>query len=133
MIEPKNLIVMSPWVDVSMSGGPYEEYEQVDPMLGVAGLREMGKVWADDKSSKDPLVSPIFGNNVGLPNMLIFVGTHEIFYPDISKFYKKLKSASVQAQLIVGNKMDHVYPIYPIPEAKEAIDLIVRTIETNLF
>lgn len=58
MTEPKNLIVMSPWVDVSMSGGPYEKYEQVDPMLGVAGLKEMGKVWAADKSPKDPLISP---------------------------------------------------------------------------
>lgn len=74
----------------------------------------------------------MFGNNIGLPNMLIFVGTHEIFYPDISKFYQKLKSANVPVQLIVGNKMDHVYPIYPIPEAKEAIALIVKTIETNL-
>lgn len=41
--QPENLILISPWLDVSMSGD-YDEVE-FDPMLGVDGLREMGETW----------------------------------------------------------------------------------------
>lgn len=30
-------------------------------------------------------------------------------------------------ELIVGEEMNHVYPLFPIPEAKPAVDKIVRT------
>ena len=57
--QPKHLILISPWVDVSMSGD-YEDYIDLDPMLGVDGLREMGENWAVNLDSKDYKVSPLF-------------------------------------------------------------------------
>ena len=57
--QPENLILISPWLDVSMSGD-YDEVE-FDPMLGVDGLREMGETWAAELDPKDYKVSPLFG------------------------------------------------------------------------
>lgn len=126
--QPKNLILVSPWVDVSMSGN-YDEVE-FDPMLGVDGLREMGKTWAGDLDSKDYKISPLFGEVTKLPKTTLFVGTHEILYPDIVKFHDKLKDNGVDAELIVGKEMTHVYAVYPLmPEAKEALNHIVKTIK----
>lgn len=125
--QPENLILISPWLDVSMSGD-YDEVE-FDPMLGVDGLREMGETLAAGLDSKDYKVSPLFGEVGDLPKTTLFVGTHEIFYPDVVKFYNKLIDNGVDAELNVGEGMTHVYAIYPlVPESKEAFKHIVKTI-----
>ena len=123
--QPKNIILISPWVDVSMSGD-YDDVEY-DPMLGVVGAREMGKAWAGDLDPKDYKISPLFGEVSKLPKTTLFVGTHEIIYSDVVKFYDKLKANGVDAELNVGEKMSHVYPLYPfVPESKEAFNHIVE-------
>ncbi len=127
MPQPENLILISPWVDVSMSGN-YDNIDD-DPMLGVDGLREMGETWAGDLNPKDYKVSPLFGDVSKLPKTTIFVGTHEIFQSDVTEFYNKLKDNGIDAELIVGEGMTHVYPLYPlVPEAKEAFNHIVDVI-----
>ena len=126
--QPEHLILISPWVDVSMSGD-YDEYVESDPMSGVEGLREMGITWAGDLDPKDYRVSPLFGDVSELPQTTIFLGTHEQIYPDVIKFHGKLKDNGVDAQLILGEGMTHVYPIYPlVPESKEALNKIVEII-----
>ena len=125
--QPENLIPISPWLDVSMSGD-YDDVE-FDPMLGVDGLREMGETWAAGLDPKDYKVSPLFGDVEGLAKTTLFVGTHEIFYPDVVKFYNKLIDNGVDAELNVGEGMTHVYAIYPlVPESKEAFKHIVEII-----
>ena len=127
MPQPANLILISPWVDISMSGD-YGEVEY-DPMLGVDGVREMGKSWAGDLDTKDYKVSPLFGEVDKLPKTTLFTGTHEVIYPDIVKFYNKMQDNGVDAELIVGEEMSHVYPLYPmVPEAKDAFNRIVEII-----
>lgn len=126
--QPKHLILISPWLDVTMSGD-YDDYIESDPMLGVDGLREVGEIWAGDLDPKDYRVSPMFGDITQLPQTTFFVGTHEILYPDITKFYEKLKDNGIDAKLFVGEEMTHVYPIYPlVPESKEAFNQIVEII-----
>lgn len=126
--QPEHLILISPWVDVSMSGD-YDDYMDIDPMLGVDGLIEMGKAWAGDLDTKDYRVSPLYGNIEKLPQTAIFVGTHEIFYPDIVNFYNKLKENDIDVELNVGEELSHVYPLYPmVPESKEAFNHIVEII-----
>ncbi|WP_406535512.1 alpha/beta hydrolase [Methanobrevibacter sp.] len=128
LTQPEHLILISPWVDVSMSGD-YDDYINIDPMLGVDGLIEMGKAWAGDLDTKDYRISPLFGNVEKLPQTAIFVGTHEIFYPDIVKFYNNLKDNDIDVELNVGEEMAHVYPLYPmVPESKEAFNHIVEII-----
>ena len=126
--EPEHLVLISPWVDVSMSGD-YGKYEDRDPMIGIDGGREMGKAWAGDLDTKDYRVSPMFGNVDKLPQTTIFIGTHEVLYPDVIKFYDKLEENGVDVELNVGEGMYHVYPILPVaPESKEAFNRIVEII-----
>ena len=125
--QPDNLILISPWVDVSMSG-KYDDVEK-DPMSGVEGLREMGKAWAGDLDLKDYKVSPLFGDVSKFPKTTIFVGTHEQIQHDVTDFYNKLKDNGIEAELNLGEGMNHVYPVYPlVPESKEAFIHIVERI-----
>lgn len=118
---PSRLVLFSPWVDISMSGSGYDELASVDPMLNRERLIPMGKAWAKELDTKDPLVSPLFGDVTGFPPTLIYVGTREILLYDVKAFYEKLTSSGADAKLIVGEGMNHVYPIYPIPEAEAAL------------
>ena len=125
--QPENLILISPWVDVSMSGN-YDDVEK-DPMSGVDGLRELGRAWAGDLDMKDYKVSPLFGDVSKLSRTTIFVGTHEQIYHDVVNFYNKLKDNNIDVELNVGEEMNHVYPVYPlVPESKEAFNHIVKRI-----
>lgn len=60
-IGPEELILISPWVDLSMTNSDMADYVELDPMLGIDGLRRMGEVWADGLSIYDPRVSPQIG------------------------------------------------------------------------
>ena len=60
---------------------------------------------------------------------LIFVGDNEIFYKDILEYYEKLKEEDVDARLVVGNGMFHIYPLFPCPEAWDAFKEIKKEFE----
>ncbi len=126
--QPDRMILFSPWLDVSMSNPEAGDYEAADPMLSVYGLIEMGKCWADDLDLKDYRISPIFADVSCLRNVHLFVGTREIFYPDVTKFYAMLEAANVETSLTIGEGMNHVYPLYPIPEADEAFRQVCEII-----
>lgn len=126
--QPDHLIGLSPWVDISMTDNDYSAYRPLDPMLDVAGLQTIGKSWAGDLDVRDAKVSPTFGDNHGLPKTLLFTGTREILYPDICDFYEKLDRDGVEAELVVAEGMNHVYPLYGLPESKEAVSRIIREI-----
>ena len=125
--QPDKIIVFSPWVDVSMSNSPYDN--ESDPILGEIGLREIGKAWAGDIDAKDYRVSPLFGDNHDLAKTLIFVGDNEIFYKDVLEYYERLKEDNVDARLIVGKGMFHIYPLFPCPEAWDAFKEIKKEFE----
>ena len=126
--QPDKIILFSPWMDVSMSNAEAAAYEDSDPMLSAYGLVEMGRYWAGELDLKDYRVSPIFGDISVLKNVSLFVGTREIFYPDVTSFYNLLQEQGVASRLYIGEGMNHVYPLYPIPEAGEAVRQVYQII-----
>ena len=116
---PDELILFSPWVDVSMENEEIQEYQPRDPFLFTESLRPLGKRWADDLDVHDPRISPIYGDLTGIRNVSVFVGTDEIIYPDATKMFSML-DRDVSNELIVGEEMNHVYPLFPIKEAVNA-------------
>lgn len=125
---PNDLILISPWVDVSMDNPEIKKYENKDPFLTVDSLKASVKPWLNGLDEHDWHVSPIYGDVEELNNVTIFVGTREIFYPDIVKLYKKLDNET-NNELIIGKEMNHAYPIIPIPESKDAINIIAGIIK----
>ena len=117
-ICPEELILISPGVDMTLTNPDIPNYVALDPMLGIDGVRRLGEVWANGLSTKDPRVSPIYGDLSGLGRVTLTAGTWEILYPDIMLFAEKLEQAGVDCNLIIGERMIHCYPICPIPEAK---------------
>lgn len=128
--QPKDILLLSPWLDVAIDNPAVVDYEQHDPILAAWGLNRQGELWANGRANmNNPYVSPIYGDFDGLGKISIFVGTHELFLPDNQKFHDLLTQQGIDHNYTVADKMNHVYVIFPIPEAKKAQEQIVDIIK----
>ena len=123
MEQPDELVLLSPWVDVTMSNPEIADYTDADPMLTVTMGRMSGEAWVGSLATDNWLVSPINGDLSQLHNVTIFVGTRELFYPDDTLLYEKLKG-NPKVKLYVGQGQNHVYPVYPTLEGRMATETI---------
>ena len=123
---PDELILLSPWMDVTIRDEEVADFIGVDPWL-TTSHRVCGRSWAGALDPRDPRVSPAYGPVEGLGRTTVFCGTREILNPDSVKLFARLDPRR-DNELIVGEGMFHVYPLLPIPEAKEAVDVIVQRI-----
>jgi len=126
--QPKDIILISACVDMILDNPHIPDYEKVDPMLSVGGMEVITRLWADDKKLDDPIISPIYGDFTGLAKITHFIGTHEILYPDAIKLYEKLARQGIAMNTFVYPKMNHVFVVMPIPEAKDAQQQIIDII-----
>ena len=126
--QPDELILLSPWVDVTMSNPELKDYESVDPMLTITMGKMSGEAWAGALPTDDWHVSPINGDLSKLKNVTIFVGDRELFTPDDTLLYEKLAD-NENVRLIVGRGQNHVYPFCPTLEGRIAMEQIGAIIE----
>jgi len=111
---PGGIVAISPWTDLTLSGGSYNYNKSADPTMSAEKLMLFADLYADDKS--DPLVSPLFGDLKGLPTSLIFAGGSEIMLDDSKQMHLKLLSAGCQSELVVAPEMWHGYVLYGLKE-----------------
>ena len=124
---PDELVLISPWVDVAMDNEQISKYEPRDPFLSLQKLKLYAEKWKENLDAHDWHVSPIYGDLKGIRNVTVFVGTSEIFFPDVTKFFRML-DRDPSNELIVGDEMNHVFPLFPIPEATPAINKIFAAV-----
>lgn len=129
LIQPNHLILISPWLDLTMSHPLIKRYEKIDPMLSIKPLKEIATIWANHTSLYDYRISPYFGEVENLNQVSIFVGTREILYPEIHDFVESLKCNEVKHHFYVGHGMNHDYVLYPIKEGKKALQIIIYEIK----
>lgn len=118
--QPARIVALSPWTDLTMSDAPDEETMR-DPVLSAEKLRRSAHMYAEGRLG-EPTVSPLFGDPTGLPPALIIAGSDEILLPDSVRMARRLEDHGCDCELFVEPDMWHVYPLYGIPEAKEALD-----------
>ncbi|MGL4739921.1 MAG: alpha/beta hydrolase fold domain-containing protein [Sarcina sp.] len=123
---PKDLYLISPWLDVSMSkGSEMKDIESKDLILGIDTLAEAGKLWAEGEDNIDNyLVSPINGNLEDFNKISIFTGTFDILNLDSKRLRDKLSNMNVILNYHEEEGLPHVYPILPLDESKEFLEII---------
>lgn len=127
----KDVVLISPWVDVTMDNPAIVEADAKDPMLAAWLPRKIGLAWAGESGDrKNPYVSPLFGDLTGLGKISIFIGTHDILYPDVEKLHQRLLAEGVDHNYTCRPEMNHVYVLYPLmPEAKADREAIIKIIK----
>ena len=127
---PQHLVLLSPWLDIALRNPQTQALEAVDPILGVDGLREIGRIWSGDLRDTDPKVSPLFGLEPTLPPMTLITGTQEIFFPDILAMAKQAETLGLSVDLEIGEGLFHCYPLFAVPEAAPVFEGLVQRLTT---
>jgi acetyl esterase/lipase len=107
--QPSAAVLMSPWVDLTLSGDSISAKAAVDPALTPEGLRRRAIDYAGASDRTAELVSPIFADLTGLPPLLIQAGSHEILLDDATRLAARAAAADVAVTLEVTPGAPHVF------------------------
>jgi monoterpene epsilon-lactone hydrolase len=107
---PSALILLAPWLDVSLMNPSIQPMAKNDVTLSVSPLRKLGEQWSTGDLNA-PTASPIYGNFSELPTIYTFVGTHDILFPDCELLHQKLTSSNKSNHLFLYPKLPHDFMI----------------------
>lgn len=122
------LVLIAPWVDLTMTDELIDVTGTRDPMLSMPRLRRAGELYAGGLPVQDPRVSPIFGEMHGLGPMTIFVGTRDLLLRDAQRLREAATEQGIPVDFHEADGLIHVWPILPLPEARKARRAIVGRI-----
>ncbi|MFJ4652481.1 alpha/beta hydrolase [Nocardia sp. NPDC088792] len=130
---PAATVLLSPALDMTVSGASVTEREDEDPIFTAAALRAAWGAYMAGGDPRNPLASPLFADLTGLPPVLIQVGTAETLLSDSERFAEAARAAGVDVTLRVGEGLPHVYPIMrDTPEAAESTRDIAEFVQRRL-
>jgi len=123
--KPKAGVLMSPWVDLTLSGKTLQTNDGKD-LISRARVETAAKAYLVRHDPKDPAISPLFGDLSGLPPLLIQVGTLEILWSEIEALAKKAQAAGTQVTFQPYEGMFHTWQLFAsqIPEGQAAIESV---------
>lgn len=123
---PRRLVLLSPWTDMTASGKSYQERRDDDPMLTMDYIQAVRGVYAPGQDLSSPKLSPLFGDLRRFPPVLIQAGTNEILLSDSVRLRDRLVQAGTPCRLEVWPDMWHVFQMFPIKKAAQAMEHIGR-------
>jgi epsilon-lactone hydrolase len=131
---PSCAFLMSPYVDLTLSGETLTDREALDPVLTPDGLRARVPDYVGDADAADPQISPIFGDLSGLPPLLIQVGSHEVLLSDALRLAERAALSDVAVTLQVTPGVPHVFQGFAglLDEAEAALDLAADFLRTSM-
>lgn len=131
---PVAAVAISPWTDLTCSSDSYKTKNKVS-LAPLNSWNVFSKYYSGDNRADHPLISPLFGDLVGLPPLFINSGVDDELFEDGEKFYLNAKAGGVDVTFRKGDGMVHCYPLFApmFKEATEAIDEIVDFIKTKLM
>ena len=119
------LLLISPWVDLTTSTPDTTAYAERDPWLFLGKLRAYAEWWAGSPDDLGrPEVSPALAelaDLAGLPRALMFCGTRDALLPGCRLLARRAEEAGWDLTYVEEPDLLHVYPLLPfIPEARRA-------------
>ena len=128
---PSNLILFSPWLDVTISNPDVKKQCELDNICSIEGNLYCGKIWAGNIDVTDYRVSPINGDFKDLPRITIVTGGYDLCKPDCVKLSEKLNLNNIKHDYIEYYKQCHNFQIHLTKEANEVIDDVIKIINNN--
>ncbi len=121
---PEKIILLSPWLDITMTNPEIKKLEKLDQMLNIQALKNAANKYAGGDDQNQYLLSPINGEMKNLPKTIIFYGTHELFYADCTKLKSITDAIDYTYIFKPYENMQHDWAVIPIPEGNMAIEEI---------
>jgi epsilon-lactone hydrolase len=119
---PGGAFFISGHFDLTLSGESMKTLDSIDPLTSRDVLERAGQWYAGGSDLEAPLLSPLFADLVGLPPLLLQVGSHEILLSDSTRLAEKVAARGGSARLRVYDEMWHAWPMFTgLPEGEEAL------------
>jgi acetyl esterase/lipase len=126
---PGQIILLCPWLDITMSNPDIKEIEKKDVTLRVNSLVMAGKAWAGTTNTEYYLLSPINGSLEGLPHISVFIGTHDILIADCRKLKTLTDQKGIALNYFEYPGMFHDWMmLVSLKESKKAMSQITSLI-----
>ena len=121
---PSALILMSPFLDLTLTGESLRYNQKHDDLLSIEALESGIDFYVPKNMDRSlPPLSPIFGDFAGLPPTLVQIGSKEILLSDAQRFEEKAKAAGVQVNYKLYTGMWHNFQMFSpwFDEAKQSL------------
>lgn len=122
--QPNQIILLFPWLDVTMTNKDILEIDKKDKILGIKPLQIAGKAFAGELDLSDYRISPIYGDFSGLGKISIFIGTHDLFVADCRKLKTLANKSNISMNYFEYPKMFHGWILASMRESKVAVNQI---------
>lgn len=130
---PAGLVMLSPFVDLTLSPPSVTQNAKRDPMLSVNILKRGADAYRGKLALNDPRISPLFAPLHNLPPLLVQVGSEEILLDDAVQLAERIqaKGGAVDCQVYQG--MWHNFQMFNrlITEAEDALEQIGQFVRTT--
>lgn len=130
---PRAAVLMSAWTDLTVSSPSVQAHKKIDPSVTREGLRGAAKLYMGERNPADPMASPLFADQRGMPPMLLQVGGNEILLDDSRLLAERARAAGVDATCKIYDGMWHVHQFAApeVPEAQAALNDIAAFIRAQ--
>lgn len=121
-IQPKKLILISPWLDIKMQNSKIDEVQKVDKILNKNALKLAGNLYLGKGNIDSYLTSPIDGPLNKLKAITIYTGTYDILNPDVHELVKRCKEEKIDIKVKETEKAVHIWILsknYKLYHSKE--------------
>lgn len=128
-VTPKEVVLISPWLDVTMTDPMASVLDPCDPYLGIEGLAEAGRLYAGERDRSDPLISPLNAPAATPGRLSLFIGTRDILLSDARRFRARCVREGVELGYFEYPGMFHAWHLSDVPEARHATRQLVRIVQ----
>jgi len=104
--------LVSPWVDLQMTGASLAEKAVADPQISKSYLEELASAYLAGADPAHPLVSPLNADLAGLPPLLVQVGSAETLLDDAVRTARRAGAADVRVNLEIWPHMIHAWHLW---------------------
>ncbi|ATO19013.1 esterase [Acinetobacter sp. LoGeW2-3] len=122
--QPSGLILLSPFVDLTLTSESLRYNQAHDALLSIETLESGIQYYVPSSfDPSDPEISPYFADLSGLPPMHIQVGSKEILLDDAQRLRDKAEAAGVEVEFKLYTGMWHNFQMFSawFDEAKQSL------------
>jgi monoterpene epsilon-lactone hydrolase len=131
---PAAAFVMSPYVDLTLTGTTMDTKRDVDPLLSRELLQPRVADYTRGQDAALGLISPVFADLSGLPPLIIQAGSHEVLLDDAVRLARQAATADVEVTLDITPRVPHVFQAFSpmLDEAGAALDRAGQILSAHL-
>ena len=130
---PRELLLFSPWTDMTGTAETYETNKDIDPVLNKEFVMNSAKAYIGDKDPADPAFSPLFGSFKDFPPVFIMAGRNGILLDDSIRLKAKIDEAGGKAELDIEEKGWHVYLHMPGSMTRKALKRLAAHVSHEIY